>query len=69
MPLDNYTYLTLQHFSVEAFSEYIKKIDNIGRLVVLGSYIDCNIKFRIIANRRIEIAFNQGYNIGNNNPE
>lgn len=33
--------------------------------------MDCNTKLRVIANRRIELAFGQGYNIGlgNTNPE
>lgn len=73
MPLDNYACFTLQHCSIEAFSEYIKQVDNLGRLAMIGSHITCNIKLRIIANRRIEVAFNQRYNTRNNientNPE
>ena len=71
MPLDNYTCFTLPHYSFEAFSEYIKQIDNLERLSVIGSHFDYNIKLRIIVNRKIEVAFNQGYNIGlaNNNME
>lgn len=63
MPLDNYTCITLQNCSIKNFSEYVKQVDNLGRLAVTESHIDCNTKLRIIANRIIEIAFNVGYNI------
>lgn len=38
-----------------------KQVDNLGRLAIIGSHI----KLRIIANKRIEAAFNEEYNIGN----
>ena len=46
-----------------------KQVDNLGRVAIIGSHI----KLRIIANKRIEAAFNEEYNIGNStkntNPE
>lgn len=59
MSLDNYPCFSLQHCYIEAFSENIKQVDNLGRLTVTGSHIDSNIKLRIIAYRRTEIALNQ----------
>lgn len=64
---------TLQHCFIKTFSDYIKKVDNLGRLEIIGTHIDYNIKLRIIADRRLEVVFNEGYNIGNdienNNPQ
>lgn len=34
MPLDNYTYFMLWRCSIEAFSEYIKKVDDSKRLAI-----------------------------------
>lgn len=48
MPLDNYTCFTLQYCSIEAFSEYIKQVNNLGKLAVIKSYIDCNIKLKLL---------------------
>ena len=64
---------TLQHCFIKTFSDYIKKVDNLGRLAIIGTHIDYNIKLRIIVDRRLEVVFNEGYNIGNdienNNPQ
>lgn len=65
MPLDNYTCFTLQNCFIEAFCEYIKQVDNLRRLVVIGSHKDYSIKLSVITNRRIEVAFNEGCNTRN----
>lgn len=69
MPLDNYTCLTLQNCFVEIFS--ILDVNNPRRLVVIGTHINCNVKLKIIVNRRLELTFNQGYDIvlRTSNPE
>lgn len=60
MLLDNYTCFTLQNYSAKVFSEYIKQADNLGRLAVLKSQINHNIKLRSIVDKGIEVAFNEG---------
>ena len=60
-----YSPRSIQYCSIEAFKEYIKQVNNLGRLIVIRSYIDCNIKLRVITNIRIEVAFNERYNIKN----
>lgn len=64
MPLDNYPYFILQNCSNETFCKDIKQVDNLGRLAVIESHIGYSIKLRIIANRRLEIVYQKGYNIG-----
>lgn len=60
-----YSPRSFQYCSIEAFRQYIKQVNNLGRLIVIRSYIDCNIKLRVITNIRIEVAFNERYNIRN----
>lgn len=47
MPLDNYTCFMLLNCSIETFSEYIKQVDNLGRLAVIGNHIDCNTRLSV----------------------
>lgn len=64
MPLDNYPYFILQNCSNENFCEDIKQVDNLGKEAVIESHIGYSIELRIIANRRLEIVYKEGYNIG-----
>ena len=50
-----YSPRSFQYCSIEAFRQYIKQVNNLGRLIVIRSYIDCNIKLRV----------NERYNIRN----
>ena len=60
-----YSPRSFQYCSIEAFREYIKQVNNLGRLIVIRSYTYYNIKLRVITNIRIEEAFNERYNIRN----
>lgn len=50
-----YSPRSFQYCSIEAFRQYIKQVNNLGRLIVIRSYIYCNIKLRV----------NERYNIKN----
>ena len=54
MPLDNYTCFMLLNCSIETFSEYIKQVDNLGRLAVIGNHIDCNTRLSVWYNIGLE---------------
>lgn len=47
MPLDSYSYFTLEICLTESFSEYINRVNNLGRLAVIGSRINFSVKLRV----------------------